>query len=251
MAGATGRGASGGDKADRPRLLVTGFGPFPGVATNPSAWLVERLADKAGGPRLDADLRTAILATDWQEGPNTLDLLWQTHHPDVVVHFGVAAGARGFRLERVARNARLARPDVRGALPPSAELEEAGPPSWRGSLPLRRIHAALSGAGIPADFSDDAGDYLCNAIFYRSGRYAAEAGRLVMAGFIHLPFCDSAPDAAVPDGVPAAVPDGVPDDGVAGPTCLADEVMLAGARLVLETAIAAWRERAGSSFDRD
>ncbi|MDQ0325707.1 pyroglutamyl-peptidase [Rhodopseudomonas julia] len=243
MAGFTGRGEAGGAKAGRPRLLVTGFGPFPGVEANPSAWLVERLADEADGPGLDADLRTAVLATDWQEGPRALDLLWQAHHPDVVVHFGVAAEARGFRLERMARNARLARPDVRGALPQSAELDEAGPSSWRGSLPLRRIHAALASAGIPADFSDDAGDYLCNAIFYRSGRYAAEAGRLVMAGFIHLPFCDSAPASPVRDGVA--------DDGVAGPTCLADEMMLAGARLVLASAIAAWRERAGSSFEGD
>ncbi|MCT8268435.1 pyroglutamyl-peptidase I [Afifella sp. JA880] len=243
MAGATGRGASGGDKAGRPRLLVTGFGPFPGVAINPSAWVVERLADEAGGFASHADVRTAILATDWQEGPNTLDRLWQAHRPDVVVHFGVASAARGFRLERVAHNRRLARPDVQGALPPSAELEEAGPPSWRGSLPLRRIRAALSGANIPAHFSDDAGDYLCNAIFYRSGRYAAEAGRLVMAGFIHLPFCTSAPASALPGGFEG--------DGEADPTCLPDAVMLAGARLVLLSAIAAWRERADPSFDRD
>ena len=48
----------------RPRVLVTGFGPFPGIAENPSAWLAETLA--AEPPMLDAELHTRVLPTAWQ-----------------------------------------------------------------------------------------------------------------------------------------------------------------------------------------
>ncbi len=48
----------------RPRVLVTGFGPFPGVAENPSAWLAETLA--AEPPNFDAEFHARVVPTAWQ-----------------------------------------------------------------------------------------------------------------------------------------------------------------------------------------
>ena len=45
------------------RVLLTGFGPFPGAAINPSAWLAETLPGHVRG--LDCDLHAKVLPTEW------------------------------------------------------------------------------------------------------------------------------------------------------------------------------------------
>ena len=49
----------------RPRVLITGFGPFPGVPDNPSSWLAEALAAGAAA-QADAELHARVLPTEWQ-----------------------------------------------------------------------------------------------------------------------------------------------------------------------------------------
>ena len=48
----------------------------------------------------------------------------------------------------------------------------------------------LREAGIPIVRSDDAGDYLCNLLFYRLIEFA-EAGGPRVAGFVHVPYLDT------------------------------------------------------------
>ncbi|WP_026379959.1 pyroglutamyl-peptidase I [Afifella pfennigii] len=219
-----------------PRLLVTGFGPFPGVPDNPSAWLVEELAASALAEEIEAQALHWVLPTDWVAAPDAYRRLWEAHRPDIAVQFGVSRRACDFQLERIARN-RMAddKPDASGARAPSSRIDADGPESWRGSLPIRRIRASLESAGHPASLSEDAGTYLCNALYYRAGRLAASSGRLVMAGFVHLPFlADAVPEEAVAASAAAGEEIGV----------MAPEAMRAGASLLLSLAVAAWRERA-------
>jgi len=223
----------------RPRLLVTGFGAFPGVPENPSAWLVERLSGAAGLEGIEAEVRLAVLPTNWRDGPAVFENLWETHLPDVAVQFGVSRRARGFQLERVARNAaETALADVSGRAPSSAHVDPQGPQTWRGSLPIRRIRAALQDAGYPASLSDDAGAYLCNALYYRSGQLASRAGRLSMTGFVHLPFLEGQ---APPEATERLKAEKEPA------FAMAHEAMLSGAQLILRTAVAAWSERADAA----
>ena len=51
----------------RPRVLLTGFGPFPGAAENSSAWLVEELAGDRQLSHLGCDLHAEVLPTEWAE----------------------------------------------------------------------------------------------------------------------------------------------------------------------------------------
>ncbi|MBZ8132827.1 hypothetical protein [Afifella sp. IM 167] len=220
----------------RPRLLVTGFGPFPGVPENPSGWLMERLSLPDGLKGIAAEARFAVLPTDWQAGPAAFEALWQAHSPDIAVQFGVSRRARGFELERLARNrAEPALADAAGKAAPSCRVDPEGPETWRGSLPIRRIRNALEAAGHPAGLSDDAGLYLCNALYYRAGRLASQAGRLSMNGFVHLPFLEGQTPPAATER---------PEAETAPAFAMAHEAMAAGARLILEVAVEAWRERA-------
>lgn len=171
-----------------PRILVTGFGPFPGAPDNPTDWLVSRLAaDPPEGEGIAA-FHAEVLDVEYDLVGPRLSQLGNAFAPDIAIHFGLAAEASGFRLERVARNSHAgARPDNAGRLPPALRIC-AGPPTLPSTLPLSAIAAGLATAGLPVEWSDDAGGYLCNTVFVLSRFHACEGLRPAMAGFVHVPL---------------------------------------------------------------
>ncbi len=177
---------------NRKKILITGFGPFPGQPHNPSAALVRTLArhfKKAA--RADADFRFCVLKTEYGAGMDRLAREMERFKPDVVICFGVAAGSKEIRLERTARNRQSAtKPDAAGVLPQDAVISRYGPGTLPSTLPLAAIEHALKEQGIPAHLSDDAGDYLCNHVFYRVMTRAQERGGPERAGFVHIPVPD-------------------------------------------------------------
>ncbi|MGD9783152.1 MAG: pyroglutamyl-peptidase I [Hyphomicrobiaceae bacterium] len=169
------------------RVLLTGFGPFPGVPENASARLVEDVAAELRTRATPAHVHVAILPTEWDAGLARIDMLWDAIAPDLALHFGVSASARGLTLERLARNACAPLEDACGCLPSTAHVSADAPDLHRTELPLSRIEARLLAAGIPAELSDDAGLYLCNGVLFRSlcRSFATPGPRL--AGFVHIP----------------------------------------------------------------
>src|SRR5262245_54023427 len=96
----------------RPRILVTGFGPFPGFAENPSAWLVETLAAREA-PHTALDAR--ILTTAWDDVA-LMPRLYRSLQPHAMIHFGVSGRAKAFHIEASAHNRVARRADARGAM---------------------------------------------------------------------------------------------------------------------------------------
>src|SRR5579883_1701877 len=85
---------------DRPRTtLVTGFDPFGGRTSNPSADLVRLLE-----PDLQDNVRVAILPTSYRRSWERMRNLIAEHKPTTVVMFGYSRRVKGLRLERFARN---------------------------------------------------------------------------------------------------------------------------------------------------
>ena len=170
----------------RTTVLITGFGPFPGVPVNATMQLVPELARAAARQFAGVRIATEVLATEWAAAPQQLDALLAEIEPDLVLHFGVSSRARGFEVEARARNVCTAAPDAAGALPPGAAIRDGGAEFAAASLPVQHIVTRLRRRGIPAFVSRDAGGYLCNATLYHSLGCARDApGRRV--GFIHIP----------------------------------------------------------------
>lgn len=163
---------------------MTGFGPFPGVEFNATGVLVPRLARAARRRFTDAQVFTAILPTEWVRGPKRARAAFQRAQPTLVLHFGVSDRARGFVIERRGVNACVMAADGVGAMPTSPVLSEFGRERRRVTLPVKTIVRRLHELGLPAEASDDAGQYLCNAVLYQSLGLIEGAG---MVGFVHLP----------------------------------------------------------------
>lgn len=168
-----------------PRVLITGFGPFPGVSDNPSAWLAETLADREA--ELDCRLQAEILPTEWDTVAALTPELFETTQPRIIVHFGVCQSAQGFRLERSAHNRVFARADMSGALPRARTIHPHGPARLDTDFPVTSLAAHLKALGIAAAPSHSAGRYLCNFLYYRSLAWAALQEEPTTALFVHIP----------------------------------------------------------------
>ena len=164
------------------RLLITGFGSFPGIATNPSEALITRL--RAVPPPVPEGTTCAfhVLPVTWAMLDTELAALHRDHAPHAIMHFGVAGRRRLISVETRARNAATTvNTDAAGHIRNAARLQSDGPDSRRATLNAAPLLAALDGAGLPARRSRDAGDYLCNATLWAS----LAAG--FAATFIHVP----------------------------------------------------------------
>jgi pyroglutamyl-peptidase len=161
------------------RLLITGFGPFPGMPRNPSAALARRVAASPRWRVLGIDVTCRILTTAYAALATELDPAL-AERPDAVLLIGVAGRSKRIRVEWRATSRRSTLfPDVAGE---TAGSVASGRTVARRSpiAPIKPLRA-LRAQKLPSRISRDAGRYLCNASYHR----ALALPRPVL--FIHIP----------------------------------------------------------------
>ncbi|WP_163187519.1 pyroglutamyl-peptidase I [Cellulosimicrobium sp. SL-1] len=173
-------------------VVVSGFEPFGGDATNPSWETAQLLAER--GEELVGDRVVAVrLPVTFAGAWPVLDAVVREHDPEVVVALGLAGGAGRVRLERVAVNVRDARiPDNAGAQPVDVPVVPGAPVGHWSTLPLKASLVAVREAGVPVEVSGTAGTYVCNDVFYAlMHHWGSVPGR--RAGFVHVPDAGAVP----------------------------------------------------------
>ena len=171
---------------ERPLILLTGFGPFPGVPTNPSAWLAETLAEGLPAPDLHGRIHVRIFPTEWQAAGLVADLC-ETLQPHVMIHFGVSEHAKTFRIEHSAHNRTAPRADAGGALPAGPVISAEGAERLDTALPAAALARHLQTNGVAAVTSHSAGHYLCNFLYYHSLAWALRQSAPPLVLFVHVP----------------------------------------------------------------
>jgi pyroglutamyl-peptidase len=171
----------------RPRILITGFGPFPGTPYNASSALVQLAASEPVRGSVPAAIQCRLLPTAWNTAPAQAMELVTVSRPDAVVHFGVSSRATGFQLETRAYNAVKNAVDCEGCRPAGPYLRRGAPPFLDSTFPTREILRALRQAGLPASLSTDPGRYLCNAVLYSALLAASPMRSPPLVGFVHIP----------------------------------------------------------------
>jgi pyroglutamyl-peptidase len=165
------------------RLLITGFGAFPGARTNPTLEIASRLARSRRAASHGVDIISGILPVVYSGVEQRLAELTQRVRPDAILHLGLAGRRREMSVETRALN-RLStlRPDAARGWPSSSLVHPAGPLARRSRWSPERLAVVMRKTGAPTKLSIDAGDYLCNHVLYLT---LATTG--VPAGFIHVP----------------------------------------------------------------
>jgi pyroglutamyl-peptidase len=167
------------------RIVLAGFGPFPGAPFNPSALLVQKLARRRRPAFAGVVRRIHVFATTYASVDCDLPKLF-AEKPDVVLIFGLAARRRQICIESRARNAvSVLFPDASGYRPSKSLIEHGGPSALCGHAPFFRLLGAMRASRAPVRLSRDAGRYLCNYAYWRALQRAPRDGPIVQ--FVHIP----------------------------------------------------------------
>jgi pyroglutamyl-peptidase len=177
-------------------LLLTGFTPFGVHAVNSSQAVVDALAAEATG------LVTAVLRTEYRFAGAEIVRLIREKKPSAIVCLGMNERSGQVRLETAAWNwDNCPLPDNAGELRRGLPIIEGAPRYYPSTLPVGRLAGLLRREGIDAAISDNAGNYLCNHVFFQACHENASGSPGVPCGFIHIPpllGSPGAPDTARP-----------------------------------------------------
>lgn len=172
----------------RLRVLLTGFGPFPGAPFNPTQALVRRLGRLRRPALSDVDLVTHIFPVAYAAVDRDLPRLLTEHRPDALLMFGLASRTRFVRIETRARNGVTALwPDADQARMTRASIMRGCPALSFGPHTARLLRAALR-SGVDARMSHDAGTYLCNYLSWRAIEATGLPEGPRLAAFVHVPL---------------------------------------------------------------
>jgi pyroglutamyl-peptidase len=177
------------------RILITGFGPFPGAPFNPTQPLVARLLRLRRPALDDVELSGHVFPVTYQAVDRELPELLAKYRPQALLMFGLATRTAHVRVETRARNAVTTRwPDAdqtrarKGSIAGGADAVVFGPHT-------AKLLRAADGTGVDARASRDAGSYLCNYLSWRALEATCRDTGPRLAAFVHIPLIarDGAP----------------------------------------------------------
>ena len=169
-------------------LLLTYFGPFPGVPVNPTVALAEGAVRALNTARPDLRVVARELPVSYDGSSAALRAALQDVQPDALISLGVAVGRDVVSLEQVAINLDSAGiEDNDGDRRCDEPIAPGGQEAYFSSLPVRASFERLRAAGEPVEISYTAGTYVCNHVFYEGQRISRELGLSIPAGFVHVP----------------------------------------------------------------
>jgi len=173
----------------RPRILVTGFRPFPGAPYNPTEKLVERLL-RLRRPALDDVERIGhIFPVTYSAVDRELPALIAAYRPDALLMFGLATRTPFIRIETRARNTiTQIWPDAEHARVRSRTIVGGADSTRRfGPHTLKLLRTAQL-TGVDARASLSAGYYLCNYLSWRAIEATEKKDGPRLAAFVHVPL---------------------------------------------------------------
>jgi pyroglutamyl-peptidase len=170
------------------RILITGFGPFPGAPFNPTMPLVKRLTALRRPAFSNVELIGHIFHVTYLTVDRELPELIGRHRPHALLMFGLADRTAHVRIETRARNAVTTRfPDAdrnrarKGSIASGADAVMFGPHT-------AKLLRAAAATGIDARGSRDAGSYLCNYLSWRAIEAVGSGKGPRLAAFVHIPL---------------------------------------------------------------
>ena len=169
------------------RILITGFGPFPGAPFNPTMPLVTRLTALRRPAFDNVEFSSHIFHVTYATVDRELPELIASLRPDAMLSFGLADRTPFMRIETRARNAVTTTfPDAdrnrarKGSIVDGADAMLFGPHT-------AKLLRAARATGVDARASRDAGSYLCNYLSWRSIEAVRRVNGPRLAAFVHIP----------------------------------------------------------------
>jgi len=168
------------------KILLTGFEPYGGRASNPAYEAMKTLDGRIIHDRTVIGRGLPVTLADMR---SRLQGLIDELQPSAVISLGLWPGEPIIRLERVGINiADFEIADNQGVILRDTPVSNGTSAGRWSTLPLRAIEMALLQEGIPVRISSTAGTFLCNACLFTLMDILAARGSTIPAGFIHVPY---------------------------------------------------------------
>lgn len=149
-------------------VLITGFEPFSVYPVNSSGEAVRAVA-----ALMPDVVRAEVLPVDHAAAHRRMRELLEETRPAACLAMGLSP-TEAFRIERFARG-------------PAGFDVAAGRERLQGAWPWEDLLARLAASGRPAIFSEDAGAYVCETVYWTLLDYRLSRGRPRHAAFLHVP----------------------------------------------------------------
>ncbi|MGE5184976.1 MAG: pyroglutamyl-peptidase I [Acidobacteriota bacterium] len=159
-------------------VIVAAFEPFEGRRKNRS-WEAVSL--------VRAEIERVRLPVEFARLPELVAPL--AARASVLLLVGEAR-RRALSIERRAQNLIACRIADNAGARPDGPIDAAGPGELAATWDAERVLAAARAAGAPAELSDDAGGFCCNAALYHALAAAPPTARV---GFLHVPIAPQPP----------------------------------------------------------
>lgn len=167
------------------KVLITGFEPFGGSATN-SSWEVASAVSRVHISGVSIEAR--LLPVSFGRVGDVLKGVIAEVAPDILIMLGQSGQSESIRLERIAINMMdSSKPDNDGYVPDEEVIHPDGPSALFATLPLKPLRNALVAQGHKVKISNSAGLYVCNRTYYEALYHLSSQGRATRAVFVHLP----------------------------------------------------------------
>ena len=150
------------------KILLTGFEPFANFKVNSSWQAVQLMAAEEKNL-----LVCECLPVNYHSARKQLANLLELHRPESCLCTGLAAGDR-FRLERHARK-------------PEQFSDLKGSTLYAGQWPWDEALESFQETNLPALFSEDAGQYVCESTYWSLLDFRNQHGYPEKAAFLHVP----------------------------------------------------------------
>jgi pyroglutamyl-peptidase len=176
--------------SEKLRVLITGFGPFPGAPYNPTGPLVARLLRLRRPALGDVELSGHIFPVTYGAVDRQLPQALAKYRPQALLMFGLASRTAFVRVETRARNAVTTLwPDAGHTQVRKGSIAGGGDAMTFGPHTAKLLRAA-AGTGIDARSSRDAGSYLCNYLSWRAIEATKADDGPCLAAFVHVPLVE-------------------------------------------------------------
>lgn len=169
------------------KILFTGFGPFGIHHQNPTEICLRHLAEKCK----DSNIQVLLLPVDYKTAVSLLQGAIEQRNPDVVLMLGLSMQAPRFRLEQVARNrVSKSNQDVSGFVPSDTKILDSAPDQYETNVDLSSLMGHLKALRFDIEISKDAGDYVCNYLYFQTLHGIVSNQLSTQALFIHTPLSE-------------------------------------------------------------
>ncbi len=167
------------------KLLLTGFDSYGGKKSNISEQIANHIDQEA-----IPGIATKVLRTSYYDSETQVKELIETLRPAILLLTGETSRTAALRIELKARNADSQTVADNDNIIGRSPIIRSAPDEYDSTLPIGEIRARLDELEIPNEYSEDAGAYVCNHVFYTARHFIASRRLPVLCGFMHIPSAE-------------------------------------------------------------